>query len=501
MTRRVLLVLIIAASLLLCPRARAAGQNPDAGPQNGKIVTPGALVLSVDECVTMALKNNKKCPASVYAVEMAEAQYNQALSGFWPQLILYSSYSHLNKEPMFAFPASTIPVAPQTITIPANSFGPFFPPQNVPLQVPAQQIAVPEQDVTLFNRDTISTSLNLTYPLYTGGLVTARAKQAKCGLAIAREESRRTDLEVIYDTKKIYYECLLSRELRKLGNDILARLEVTLELTEKLYKDGSGTVKKTDYLRNKTVVEGVRSAIATLEANEKLAKLALANTMGLPWGTPVEPSQEALPFSPFNADLTQLVNCSYQFNPDWNRLKSGLEAADAKINEANSGHLPTIALVGQLMHFDNSYNYGITTPSNKDLTNVGVNLALPIFDGFLTDNKIKEARAGLHKLEQEQILLKEGLALQVNYIFLRMDEAQKRVKSSQEAAGTSEENRDLNMRAYQEGLVETVDVIESQLVEALMKAQHLKSLFDHAESQAHLDFVVGREVKRIIDGH
>jgi outer membrane protein TolC len=81
-----------------------------------------------------------------------------------------------------------------------------------------------------------------------------------------------------------------------------------------------------------------------------------------------------------------------------------------------------------------------------------------------------------------------------------MLEAQKRVESSQEASNTSEETRDLNMRAYQEGLVETMDVIESQLVEALMKAQNYKSLYDHAETQFRLDYTVGKEINKILAG-
>jgi len=42
----------------------------------------------------------------------------------------------------------------------------------------------------------------------------------------------------------------------------------TLRMTESLYKDGSGTVNKTDYLDNKVMVETVRSLVAPLEANQ-----------------------------------------------------------------------------------------------------------------------------------------------------------------------------------------------------------------------------------------
>jgi hypothetical protein len=48
--------------------------------------------------------------------------------------------------------------------------------------------------------------------------------------------------------------------------------------------------------------------------------------------------------------------------------------------------------------------------------------------------------------------------------------------------------------------VETKDVIEAQLMESLMKAQHLKTRYDHLESRANLAFVVGKEVAEQLAG-
>ena len=88
--------------------------------------------------------------------------------------------------------------------------------------------------------------------------------------------------------------------------------------------------------------------------------------------------------------------------------------------------------------------------------------------------------------------------MHVKHLFIHMVSAQDQKKASEEAAKAAEENRDLNERAYQEELVETKDVIEAQLVESIMKATYQKALFDHIEGQAHLDFVIGKEVEKLI---
>ena len=73
---------------------------------------------------------------------------------------------------------------------------------------------------------------------------------------------------------------------------------MTLQLTENLYKGGSMTVTKTDYLRNKVLAEGLRSMVNRLEENRKLAESALANSIGYNWKSEVRPAESRLTFHP-----------------------------------------------------------------------------------------------------------------------------------------------------------------------------------------------------------
>jgi outer membrane protein len=98
------------------------------------------------------------------------------------------------------------------------------------------------------------------------------------------------------------------------------------------------------------------------------------------------------------------------------------------------------------------------------------------------------------------VLLREGIALQVKDVFLQMVRSQEQRDAMEEAVKAAEENRDLNERAYQQELVETKDVIEAQLVESFMKANNEKTLYDHIEARARLEFVVGKEIESALQG-
>ena len=452
----------------------------------GKAPLPQSVprALSLQDCIDIALKNNGRRRISNLAVEIAQAQRKQALSTYWPQMELKSAFTQWDDHPLFIFPEDT-----DTYTISD------FLPQPIEATV-----TVPEKRVRLLDRTLFTTSVGLTYPLYTGGMRRALVRQASAGLEAARQQVRRTDLQVVYDVKRMYYGGVLARKLVHTGEDALARLEVTLELTENLYKRGSGKVKKTDWLKHKVVVESLRSLLARLKNNEQLVRAALVNTLGLKWDTEIELSETEIPFEPYGADLRELVAGAYRFNPDWARLKAGLDAMEARVGEARSGHMPKIALLGQLEYIGNSYDAGIVGPDQKKSWMVGVGLELPLFNGFRTRNRVREARARLSKLEGQQVLLREGLALQVKYLFLQLARTQEQEAAALEALKAAEDNRRLNVRAYQDDLVEVQDIVEAQLIESFMIAQYEKVRYDHVEARAHLELVVGTEIDDLLQG-
>ena len=172
-------VLAFIAAVAFAPGA--ASQTPTAGPAAPQI-------LSLEDCLRIAMEKNHQRPASRFAVAMAEAQHRQALAGYWPQISVKGGMSRLDEGPSFIFPASTMYIPSQTIsvpggatsvTIPANAFGPGFPPAAVqmPVSFPGQSVTttaqmfpIPEQDIKLANPQNYEASGNLTWLLFDGGM-------------------------------------------------------------------------------------------------------------------------------------------------------------------------------------------------------------------------------------------------------------------------------------------------------------------------------------------
>src|ERR1039457_200909 len=104
-----LILAVLSAAAALCPGV-AAETPPPPSP-----IAP--RVLSLEDCLQTAMEKNRHRPASQFALAMAEAQHRQALAGYWPQVSAKAGWFRLDEAPNFIFPASTMVVPAQTVTV------------------------------------------------------------------------------------------------------------------------------------------------------------------------------------------------------------------------------------------------------------------------------------------------------------------------------------------------------------------------------------------------
>jgi outer membrane protein TolC len=436
------------------------GQTADEIPQ----------VLSLNDCLRIAMEKNHSRPASQFAVARAEAQHRQALAAYWPQVNAKGGLNELSSSPNFIYPGQTF------------SYG-------------QAMIPIPAQDIKLMGPNTESVSGDFNWLLFDGGMRKGFREQSLGAVNVAKAEARRTDLEMTESVIRLYYGAVLARQLHQLGKDTQERMEATLRMTESIYKDGSGTVNKADYLDIKVMTETVRSLVAPLEANEASAQAALAYTIGLSWKSSVIPRDEQIPFERYAGNLDELVSTAYEFNPDWTEINAGLKALEGERSTAVSGYFPKIGLKGELHRRWNSFHGGLSTPNNKSGWSVDAGVEIPIFDGFLTHERVAEARAKINQLKEKRLLLTEGLGLQLRGIFLDLEASEKVVQATQDAAASAKEDADLTLRGYQSGLITAEKVIRVELQEALITAARDKAVYEHRALQARIDLVVGNNVQ------
>ncbi|WP_459924475.1 TolC family protein [Desulfatiferula olefinivorans] len=446
-SRYVLPILFTAAVMLGAPLARA-GNN-------------GTSALDLDACVQIALTNNRNRAISALSVELAEIQYKQALSSYFPDFILNASMVRFDEKPRFAFSAP----------------------------------GLGDLTVDLTDRDIRSASVDMTWPLLAGGRKQA-VRKASIGIDISRENARRTDLEILCDVKRLFYGVVLARRIQAVGRDMLAHFETLLRITEAFYTDGSLTVDKSDYLRIKTITAGFRAYVSSLDSNLDLAEAGLTNTLGLGNDREITAAGTDLPFEPLDADPAVLISEAYVFNPDHTAIAAEIDLHTLTVDERKGARLPTVFVGGRLFAMDTDGRDGLMTDSNRDGYSLGLYLRLPLFEGFLTRNRIAAARTGLAAAEQKKLLFKEGLALRIRQTLILIDRHAREILDITEAVQSAEENRILCMKAYDRQVIDLDKVTETLILETYVKIRHVSALYHHIESRAALDTIIGKALDK-----
>lgn len=424
----------------------------------------GEIELTFEECLDLAKENNRKLKISKADIYIAKQLLKQARSSYWPTISLGMTASRMDEDPVYTF--DDIDVAPG--------------------------VTVPGQQTKAMDRDNLLTTVTASLPLYTGGYRGAMTDQAKQAIAAAHETARRTDLELYRDVQRFYYGTVTAARQVQLAEDTVKRMESTEALTERLYQTGTGMVKKTDYLRVKSVNSMLRSTKAEINSRYRKALSALNYAIGADHhGVTITPSTTELPDWPEPPTPDELMKTALASNPDLARIRTGILAAHAGIREARSGHFPKLGAFATYGHMENDYDKGLADPVNKDTGIIGLRLHMPLFSGFRTLSETSEAKKKLEKLQLQESELSEAIRLQIELAHIEWTRAHEQSESITEGLQAAKENRDLNERAYRESLVETRDVIQAQLMEALLELQHTQVRYDCITHWGNMAFLIG----------
>jgi len=441
--------------------------------------------INLEEAISLALENNGLNKISKINLEIAQAQYEQALSANYPSLNAIFYANRDNKDTIFEQRGSfTLPTAL------VGAISALSPPGTPPTTSISADI-----DSTAVGRDTVRGTLELNYALYTGGKIEAIINQAKLNKELAKVSIIRNENDVIFDVKKYYYGYVLTNELHKLLEKIYKNMNLNTQLAKE-FLENSTTLKinRTDYLNVKLTTSLIQSTLSKIEMNREMLKNAIANLIGLKWDDRVFISYNESEILNQNIPLQEIIEKAYELNPDITKINLAVQIKDEQINEAKSAYYPQVGVFGNLNKTYNSYEYGYLSQDNQNTWNIGVAVKMSLFDGFRTKNDVLEKKLNKKVMDEQKILFEEGLAIQLKNEFLTSSMGYKQIQILKDAVEIATENSELNLKGFQYEMIEAKDLIQSQLTEAYVKADYLKYVHDYLVSLSKIDNLVGKKI-------
>ncbi|WP_306352549.1 TolC family protein [Flavobacterium sp. '19STA2R22 D10 B1'] len=392
--------------------------------------------LTLKDALNYALKNKADAKKAYLQVENSQYQIQEVRARALPQIALTGSLVNNVVLQQSALP------------------GEFFGQPGTTILVPFGQKWNANGGVTL--------SQNLfDQSIFTG------LKAAKTTREYYQVNSQLTEEQVIERVANNYYNVFVQRQKLAVVDSNYVNTTKVKDIIKGQY--ANGLAKKIDLDRIMVKLYNIDTQRQQLINAVQLQENSLKFYMGMPIETKIEIPQTAFEVSPHllgeSPDVTQRTE--YQL------LKKQEQLLTYQKKAVEAGYYPTLSLsanynyqgLGDKFPLGGSSAQGVNW---SDFASVGLNLHVPIFTGFGTRAKVRQADVDLRKLEADMEDVKLSLDLdfenaktQINNSVITIGNQKENVKLAQEVLDNTKNN-------YYNGLASLTDLLdaENSLVEA-----------------------------------
>lgn len=329
-----------------------------------------------------------------------------------------------------------------------------------------------------------SASVQLRQTLYDFGRTSGAAKAARLNRAAAEQASAAARQDAALRVKEAYYLVLAAEKQVAAERETAAAREGVFRQARGYFDEGVRS--KLDVSRAEAGLHAAKTALIRAENNRELARVELASSMGRPDAEPrplAEPSAD-LPDLPDRAEARRRALAD---SADIRRLDSLRGAAQAGARTARSDYLPVLSGAASAGRADGSF------PPNGSVWSAGVGLSVPLFSGFSTREKVREADAALRAVSAEREDLELIVGKEVDAAWLAVREAGARMESTGKQEEAAREGRTLANERYREGVGSIIEVTDAQSSAIDAETARIQATYDARIARARLERALGQE--------
>jgi len=407
----------------------------------------GTEVWTLERSLEYALDHNPDARIAQQRIEAAQAGLEQANSTFWPRLQAQSSYTRTDN--------------------PMQAFGSL-------LNQRSYRASLDFNDVP--DLDNLNARGVVTVPLYAGGRNIAGRQAAKANIAAAKQDSAAVRNALGFEVSRAFHTILKTREFVQATEAAVRSYEANLAIASKRL-DG-GTLLKSDVLDIEVRLAQAREDHVRARNATTLAERALRNLLGLDEGEFVVANNAPMVNPPATRDFSQ--------RPELAAARERETAAQAQVRGTKSGYQPRINAFGSL-----DYDYGSVTGGDGKSYTAGVMAQWDLWDGFSTRAKVREAKANLESIREDQHKLRLALDLEVEQARLSLNAAAERLAVTGKTVEQASESASLTRKRFEQGLALSTQMIDSETALVAARVRRAEAEYDQRIAVAALRKALG----------
>lgn len=334
-----------------------------------------------------------------------------------------------------------------------------------------------------------TTSLSVNQVLYDFGRTGNALDATRSSLQAAEFDEQRVIQDTVLNVKQAYYALLAAKKLVLVSQKTTEQAESHLKQAEAFFR--SGSKPRFEVTRVEVEVNNAKLSMINAKNTVRLRTFGLYNAMGIdPGGELLIEDVLSAPVS--NPTIEQAMVEAVKNRPELLRAEADIQAARARIKAEESTYLPTLSANGSYNWANGSTAMGTFKFDVQDSWNAGVMLSMPLFEGWLTQGKVSEARANLHALEAQGQTFRRSVLIELNQAYADIESAEARIAVMESLLKKADESLELAQGRYAAGVGTYIDITDAQVASVNAETDHVQALYDYQLAAARLFKAMGR---------
>ncbi len=414
------------------------------------------IIINLDQAINLALEKNADLKIASMEVNKSEQKLREARSGLFPKLDINGQYQRYIDKPVIFLP-------------PGSPFG---------------------QTLTIGSDNSYSAAASLSVPLFAWSLYEGIGL-ASDALTISQESYRSIKNKVVSDVKKAFLSVLLTRETKDVMEQSLKNAEDNFENIKRL--NAAGQLSDYDVLRAEVQVENLKPTVLQMQNNYFLSIDALKVAIGLDANQNIDVTGNMDFEEPYKVPSQQdVIDELIKNNPQLSILENQVKLNDRNVSLEQSAYLPTLSGFGNYQYQAQANDFQFSDYNWVKTFVLGLQLQVPIFNGFRTQARVNQAEIGLNQAEEQKRNITEALKTQALSILYRVKQAVKRIEGQNKTVDQASQGYEIAKRRLENSLATQLEVNDAELALRQAKLNKLQAIYDLKVAEADLDNALGR---------
>ena len=405
--------------------------------------------LSLSECIDLAIENNENLKNSILEEKISKALSNEYLSIGFPQINFDGGIKYNHEVPKSLLDISR-----------------FMP--GVPEGT--------EQEVQFGQAYDGRVDLFVNQMIFNGSYFVGLSA-AKELIKLSEKMTERDVIDIHESVSKAYYTTLNTKSRVDLVNSNIDRLDALLKQTKSLYENGF--VEKLDLDRIQVSFNNLKSEKIKADRLYDLSLAVLKFQIGISVDKKIELIEE------FNEELVtaftfDLNEFDYSKRIEYSILQTDKNLKFYELKNNRSQYLPQVYA---------NYNYGYNTSASqsniffesdrwKKFGTFGLQVIVPIFDGFLKRSRINQSKFKIEQVENQMLFLERSINLQINQSLAAYQNSKESLKIASENLVLAQDVYFASEKKYAQGVGSNLELIDSNNSLKIAQNQYYNSLYE-----------------------